>query len=32
MYNDNIKEEYLSKLNTSSEYMLRNLFTKLEKR
>ena len=30
MYNNNIKEEYLSKLNTSSEYMLRNLFSKLE--
>lgn len=30
MYNNNIKEEYLSKLNTSSKYMLRNLFTKTE--
>ena len=30
MYNNNIKEEYLSRLNTSSEYMLRNLFGKSE--
>jgi hypothetical protein len=30
MYNNNIKEEYLSKLNTSSEYMLRNIFNKSE--
>ena len=30
MYNNNIKEEYLSKLNSVSEYMLRNLFSKSE--
>lgn len=30
MYNNNIKEEYLSKLNTGSEYMLRNIFNKSE--
>ena len=30
MYNNNIKEEYLKKISSSSEYMLRNLFSKLE--